>query len=541
MYSNYFGMDEPPFSIAPNPRYLFLSKQHREALAHLLYGISSNGGFVLLTGEVGTGKTTVCRALLDQLPENTDVALILNPKFSSEELLAAICDELKISYPDSDDIRLKDYVDALNSYLLNAHAQGRNTVLILDEAQNLGVSVLEQIRLLTNLETDCSKLLQIVLIGQPELLNQLQRSELRQLSQRITARFHLGALNRSELESYISHRLSVAGVQGKLFPDSTINKLYRITHGIPRLINIVCDRALLGAFVERHNRVEISVLNKAAEEALGEKSTTWPTAFNWQMVALLIMAIAALSWSFRVQLSDWTSNFGAALNPGIIAAENNITSVAGPAPATLLATKSFTGEAEEQLNQVLAYRALFRLWGINYQPRKNPIICKYARKVGYDCLFSSGSIERLLELNRPAVIKLANSYGDFYATLTSVKNGRAQLIIDEQLLELPLSDLNPFWRNTYTVFWQLPPGYDGMIQPGIQQQNILWLTKQMAKINGSEVTSDNSFFYGPPLVRQVKQFQLSKGLLADGIIGPRTAIHLNTATQLKVPKLIQDG
>jgi len=212
--------------------------------------------------------------LLEQLPENTDIALILNPKYNSEELLAAIGDELHIGYPKGEGTRLKDYIDALNSYLLDAHARDRNTVLILDEAQNLGVSVLEQIRLLTNLETDCSKLLQIVLIGQPELLTQLQQPELRQLSQRITARYHLGSLSRSELEAYVSHRLSVAGVQGRLFPVSTLNRLFRITKGIHRLINVVCDRALLGAFVERQNRVEVNTLTKAAGEVLGESKET---------------------------------------------------------------------------------------------------------------------------------------------------------------------------------------------------------------------------------------------------------------------------
>jgi general secretion pathway protein A len=216
MYSQYFGFSELPFTIAPNPRYLYLSEQHREALASLLYGINSNGGFVLLTGDVGTGKTTVCRCLLEQLPEHAEVAFILNPKYSITELLEAICDELKISYQHSGH-RIKGYIDALNAHLLESHARGINTVLIIDEAQNLSFDVLEQIRLLTNLETSSQKLLQIILIGQPELLATLARPELRQLNQRITARYHLKALSREELSAYVAHRLAVGGRAAPLF------------------------------------------------------------------------------------------------------------------------------------------------------------------------------------------------------------------------------------------------------------------------------------------------------------------------------------
>ena len=211
MYKEYFGLKELPFSIAPDPRYLYMSNQHREALAHLIYGINTQGGFVLLTGEVGTGKTTVCRCLLDQMPENIDVAFILNPKMTAEELLASICDELRIQYPQGSN-SIKIFVDHINIYLLDAHTKGRKTVLIIEEAQNLNTDVLEQIRLLTNLETNQEKLLQIIMLGQPELREKLSRPELRQLSQRITARYHLGSLSRQEISEYVSHRLSVAGV-----------------------------------------------------------------------------------------------------------------------------------------------------------------------------------------------------------------------------------------------------------------------------------------------------------------------------------------
>jgi type II secretory pathway predicted ATPase ExeA len=269
MYLEYFGLKEAPFSIAPDPRYLYMSEQHREALAHLVYGVNSDNGFILLTGEVGTGKTTVCRCLLDQMQENCDTAFILNPKMTAEELLATICDELGISYPDGN-ISRKLFVDKINAYFLDANARGRRTILIIEEAQNLALDVLEQVRLLTNLETNQRKLLQIIMLGQPELREIFSRPELMQLSQRITARYHLCPLSRREVGTYVTHRLAVAGVIKKLFPQGTIDKLYRLSGGIPRLINIICDRALLGAYVQGKDSVDRSTLVKAAMEVSGK-------------------------------------------------------------------------------------------------------------------------------------------------------------------------------------------------------------------------------------------------------------------------------
>src|SRR5512139_343324 len=263
MYYEHFGLKEPPFSIAPDPRYLYMSEQHREALAHLVYGITTEGGFVLLTGEVGTGKTTICRCLLEQLPADTDVAFVLNPKVSAQELLGSICDELGIRYP-AGNASVKVFVDAINSYLLEAHAKARKTVLIIEEAQNLQPDVLEQVRLLTNLETNQKKLLQIVMIGQPELRDMLSTKQLRQLAQRVTARYHMGPLSKKEIAHYVSHRLAVAGSAKEVFPPPTLGALRRLSGGIPRVINVICDRALLGAYAEGTEWVDRRTLVKAA-------------------------------------------------------------------------------------------------------------------------------------------------------------------------------------------------------------------------------------------------------------------------------------
>ena len=266
MYLAHFGLTEAPFSITPDTRFLYLSERHRDALAHLFYGIGEGGGFVQLTGEVGTGKTTLCRRFLEQAPAHVDVALILNPRLTGPELLAAICDELRVPYPPAASAKL--LVDALYRHLLDAHARGRRTVLVIDEAQDLAPDVLEDVRLLTNLETSHEKLLQIILIGQPELGRMLDRDDLRQVAQRITARCHLVPFTARESGAYIQHRLGVAGVKREIFDDRAMNEAHRVSGGVPRLINIVCDRALLGAYAEDRHAVDRRVVRRAAREAL---------------------------------------------------------------------------------------------------------------------------------------------------------------------------------------------------------------------------------------------------------------------------------
>lgn len=293
MFLEHFQLREPPFSISPDPRFVFLSDRHRDALAHLLYGVGqgSSGGFVQLTGEVGTGKTTLCRLLLEQLPENTRVALILNPMLSPIELLEAIGKELHIPLRGKQGHQ-KRLIDALNVYLLQAYAEGLRVVLIIDEAQNLSADALEQVRLLTNLETNTQKLLQIILLGQPELRDLLARRDLRQLSQRITARFHLTPLNENETQQYLRHRYAVAGGPQFPFSSAAIRALFRYSKGIPRLLNIIADRALLAAYVHENKIVDKNLVSLAAKEILPSMSP-----FNlrriglWFLAALLVTAL----------------------------------------------------------------------------------------------------------------------------------------------------------------------------------------------------------------------------------------------------------
>ncbi|XLZ72646.1 AAA family ATPase [Massilia sp. SR12] len=295
MYTQYFNLKQLPFSIAPDPRYLFMSERHREALAHLLYGVGSGGGFVLLTGEIGAGKTTVCRCFMEQIPADCKLAYIFNPKLTVAELLQSVCDEFRIALPDGAH-SVKAYVDAINAYLLSSHAAGLNNVLVIDEAQNLSADVLEQLRLLTNLETNERKLLQIILIGQPELRGMLARPELEQLAQRVIARYHLGPLSEPEVGSYIQHRLAVAGAGAvELFPRGLLRRVHRLSKGVPRRINLLCDRSLLGAYVENRAQVNAIILRRAAEEVFAGEGAPADRARPWRLAAAGVLAGAAIT------------------------------------------------------------------------------------------------------------------------------------------------------------------------------------------------------------------------------------------------------
>jgi general secretion pathway protein A len=564
MYNQYFGFSELPFTIAPNPRYLYLSEQHREALASLLYGINSNGGFVLLTGDVGTGKTTVCRCLLEQLPEHAEVAFILNPKYSITELLEAICDELKISYQHSGH-RIKGYIDALNAHLLASHARGINTVLIIDEAQNLSLDVLEQIRLLTNLETSSQKLLQIILIGQPELLATLARPELRQLNQRITARYHLKALSREELSAYVAHRLAVGGRAAPLFSRAALRRLHRLTGGVPRMVNIICDRALLGAYVERCNRVDWWVLNRAAKEILGAAERR-PSRWRWALLPLMLMGLLlagfllpggrellALMRPATAPLVQ--SDTQPELTPAVVeaAAEPEPEPLPEPAaqrveaevvdlPPALAnpADWQWPDETDLAATEVLAYQGLFRRWGLDFDPRQAPVVCRFARVHRLGCLQQVANLDELLKLNLPAVINLHNRSGQsFHATLVSLDGPAASATLElaGELQRVDLGELRLAMQGSQLLLWRMPPGYREPIRPEASSPVVPWLEARLAQLQGRAAALQPRQHYDEPLQLQVLAFQHHYQLVTDAVIGPQTLIQLSALTEPGVPLL----
>ena len=307
MYLQFFNLNEVPFSITPDPVFVYLSAAHKDALAHLLYGVGQGGasGFVQLTGEVGTGKTTLCRCLMEQVPENTQVALILNPLVTPQELLATICEELGLDTAKIANSN-KAMVDSLNKYLLEQHTQGRRVVVVIDEAQNLSPEALEQVRLLTNLETTKDKLLQMVLLGQPELRQLLQRQDLRQLSQRITARYHLAPLGKEETHAYVWHRLKVAGANQNPFGTSALSALYQRSAGIPRLINIIADRALVGAYSNESHTVSAGLVHDAADEVQPSEARVRNNRWPWVAATAAVAAIVVIALGFKGLAPDET-------------------------------------------------------------------------------------------------------------------------------------------------------------------------------------------------------------------------------------------
>ena len=543
MYNQHFGIAEKPFTMAPDPRFLYMSDGHREAFAHLLYGIKAEeGGFVLLTGEVGTGKTTVCRCLLEQLPEQTNVAVILNPKVTALELLASICDEFRISYPPANR-SIKVFVDLINAFLLEAHGLGQKNVLIIDEAQNLDADVLEQIRLLTNLETNERKLLQIILLGQPELLEILARPEMRQLAQRVTARYHLRPLTQEEVALYVRHRLAVAGLQNLVFPDPCLAFLYQQSKGIPRLINVLCDRALLGAYVQGKSSVDHATLKRAAREVLwarkksGRPSRRTSLLFGASITVLALIAVALLLQ--RNQPAVPGTATGAATVVQATASEPVPVTTAATTPKPLDATENppptaaaaldWPAETPRSASWDLAVRALFAQWRQTYNPAASDA-CRQAEKMGLRCLRQEGGLESLLSFNQPAVLRLVNKNNEaFYATITAVDGQTATLSMAGESKTVALADLALRWSGEFTLLWKMPPGYEDSIRPGRVGPEVQWLDQQLASIFKRSASSDNTLQYGDQLVQEIKQFQFSEGLIPDGVAGVKTLIRINTA------------
>jgi general secretion pathway protein A len=524
MYKEYFGLEEMPFSIAPDPRYLYMSDQHREALAHLLYGFNSDGGFVLLTGNVGTGKTTICRCLLEQIPEKTAIAFIINPKLTVDELLAVICDEFGITYPPGNK-SIKIFIDNINSYLLEAHAKDHRAVLIIDEAQNLSADVLEQLRLLTNLETNQAKLLQIILMGQPELRDKLSRPDLLQLSQRVIARYHLGALSKKEVAAYVSHRLTIAGVKDRLFTDAAIDKLYKSSGGVPRLINVLCDRALLGVFAHGKKRVTRSIIKKAASEVFGTGTfiVRHRRALIWVMTLIMTAIVGGALTSIYFKKNE----------PG--KTEQPITIITKPPVFDKL---EWPGDQPVDKSNKMAFESLMSRWGIAFQSQDDSSYCEQAKKYGLQCLDDIGSLTILRQLNIPAILKFSGNNGEvFYATLTALKEQTAVVKMGTISREVSINDITSHWLGDYTLLWKVPPGYDGEIAPGYKGPVMRWLNKQLSAVRGYAIQPTENITYGDEAVKEVKKFQLAEGLKPDGIIGTRTIILLNNMLDKETPLL----
>ncbi|HAY96371.1 ExeA family protein [Shewanella sp.] len=554
MYKAFYGLSDNPFSIAPNPHYLFLSDRHREALAHLTYGLGETGGFVLLTGEVGTGKTTVSRCLLGQLPDNTDTAFILNPSLTELELLATLCDELKISYGDNP--TLKQLTDHLSRFLLANHSKGRNTVLIIDEAQHLRPEVLEQLRLLTNLETDTKKLLQVILIGQPELQLLLKRQELRQLAQRITARYHLLPLNEDEIALYVLHRLQVAGRFEPLFTRKAVKVLQKYSGGIPRLINLLCERSLMAGYAQSRVPIDHHMVRQAAAEVLGEEEPTqnrylWPTA----TAAALCVAFGVSYWLFTDKsvntvpasnlVSESVPTNVASLNAqtlgGEYIADKSVKPTNQPSGQTSIPdpNQRLLNEAINQSRNIdTAFAGLFSVWG--KVPYKGLTACQSAVEQGLACYQQQGNWMSLTRLNYPAVVYLVDDkQQDFYGAVLAVEGEQLLMQLGEQQLWVDRAWFNQHFSGTFEILWQAPnlPMMD--ISQKSSPGQLQWLENALAHVNGRSPRRINQF--DVQLENDLKTFQSQHGLKADGIAGNQTLVRLNLYLSQQGPRLTDDG
>jgi general secretion pathway protein A len=563
VYANYFGLKEPSFSITPDPQYLFLSNQHREALAHLIYGTGESGGFVLLTGEVGTGKTTVCRAFLERLPEHVDVALILNPAVTVTELLRAVCDEFRIKLSD-DDRTVKSLVDRLNQYLLDSHARGRRPVLMIDESQNLRPKVLEQIRLLTNLETPKYKLLQIFLVGQPELRTLLQRPGLRQLNQRITARYHLSPFDSKDTAAYVRHRLAVGGVDRPLFTASALRRIHRISGGIPRLINILCDRSLLGSSVTRAPMVTRRIVDKAAFEV--QDGQSWKTPPDVPLrsavaAAALVLflgggwivwergGVEGLPEPLAAIIAPWLNEdeVPGEFRPETVAStdaaqEAEVPQIAFARAATEASERTALDPGPLMLDRTVAMRVLLRRWGVELGKPGSQDPCDRLTSFGLSCENDQGGWSRLRDFDRPALLRLRDAAGkEGYAVLGALNAEHATLDLAEGSRTLSLVDLDRFWLGEFLIVWQPPPVGTTVIGRGSKEQAVRWLRKLVSQVPELGVVDDGSGRFDSGLENAVRRFQTGAGLDADGVAGPRTLIRLHNAVDMPGSPRLGEG
>lgn len=554
MYAAFFGLRQAPFSIAPDPHYLFMSERHREALAHLLYGVQGGGGFVLLTGEIGAGKTTVCRAFLEQVPADCRVAYIFNPKLTVDDLLRTICHEFRIEvrHDGPGPATIKDHLDPLNEYLLASHARGQHNVLIIDEAQNLSPQVLEQLRLLTNLETHERKLLQIVLIGQPELRGLLAQPELEQLAQRVIARFHLGALSEAETRQYVRHRMDVAGLNGALpFSDTALARVHAITRGVPRRINLLCDRALLGAYATDQHGVDPAIVERAAQEIFdtdpgpdetGRPARRPPTA--WTALGLgalggvLVVSAALLAlWRWPALLGQQPPAPQQVAQPAPAVAPTASTPLEVSSTAMLAAADlepaetALPASADLLSTEAAGWRELGPLWE---QALTGDDPCTQAQSKGLQCFRTARmTLHGLRQLDRPAMLTLRLPDGIARALLIRLDADTATLQANGRQWRVSLDALQTAWQGQYATLWRTPPGTTRRIGNVDSGPAALWIGQQLEQL---QVTG-KWLSEASDLPGRLRTFQKANGIEVGGKATPMTFMQVNRLAGIDEPRL----
>lgn len=565
MYKNFFGFKERPFKLVPNPAYLFLSRSHEEAMAYLTYAMKQGDGFVEITGEVGTGKTTICRAFLESLDENTEAAYIFNPKLDSIQLIKAVNDEFGIS---SDADNIKDLIDTLNSFLIEKRAEGKNVILLIDEAQGLNKEVLEQLRLLSNLETTNHKLLQIILVGQPELGEKLDSRELRQLSQRISLSCRLIPLNYRETKEYIQHRINIASQKpGVKFTRTAYRYIYKYSRGIPRSINIVCGRALLTAFGLDQQRITVKIISTSIKELAGRGDVKLYSLWDGKK-AILLFSVLCLSLFMILFYRPGFLNVNEIFNlqenkkPDISQPEHLVLNPAPDLkPTRRQAVKDsetfvepvrdlgiFLSERDKRSSRRMALKAVLNLWNndseikayLNGIDNDLDFFRLAAKQNGLLIRRIKGDLNLVKKLNLPAVLAfyLPEDLSPVYLTLIKIEGEKVTLRseVGDNAIEVEQNILASYWSGLAYIPWKNFLSLNGTIPLNSSKDTIITLKMLMYDIGFNNLKI--SPFYDESIQNAIREIQKKHGIQVDGIVGSTTKIVLyNEKNDFKIPHI----
>lgn len=571
IYLQHFALKREPFSIVPDPDFLYPSQQHRQAVAHLKYGLDREGGFILLTGEVGTGKTTLTRTMLQRIPAHVRVAYVLNSKLNETDLLASICDELAIKLQKSKNLSFsKICIDALNQDLLASHAKGQKTLIVIEEAQNLSADVLETLRLLSNLETNTHKLLHILLVGQPELLEILGQKQLRQLNQRVVSRFHLLPLDQSELSNYINHRLHHAGAAGPIFDQGCIKVLFRLTKGVPRLINLICHQSLLAAYSLGAKSVSPALVKDASVEILSGLDNGKPNTSNKPLIVVLLLVLMMVSVFMLLPRSTLDSlGFLVAIdkpNAEIVTskAENIISKGTGPTAEDvmekdneLLVVDDLVADSVEQ-SATLSFIVKESIIDSGFTETSNPLVNLLAvwsiassevyspeAFAGIATTFGLQSEKvtpatpwMLSAIDRPGIVVLNENGGLLKSyLLTYIDEDSVTLRIKDGEIDLDLDQFKDRWTGSFLYLWRPHKEFDLLMQGDTDKLAMSWLQEKLSMDDEGIEKVITGGRYTEAVKDQVVGFQRRHGLKADGIVGRQTLMRLNELFDDEIPRL----
>ena len=552
IYQQYFALNCEPFSIVPDPGFLYPSSQHRQAVAHLKYGLDREGGFVLLTGEVGTGKTTLTRTLLKRIPAHVRVAYVLNSTLEVTDVLASICQELSIDLPKSSKTSLtKNCIDALNSDLITAHAAGKKTLVVIEEAQNLTPEVLEILRLLSNLETATHKLLHILLVGQPELLETLAQKDQRQLNQRVVARFHLLPLAKSDVANYVNHRLHHAGANRAIFESAAMTRLFKLTKGVPRLINLICHHALLAAYATGAKTVSAKLVKNAAKEIFDTQIVEKNSSRKW-LVALFIAGIFSLLIAERYDSSQLNNPVEEAeiivdvepvipeqVQPLIEVVESEEILMEPLMQAVIpVSEPDVTQDSPAVLTNPFA--DLFAAWSIEVEPlfsEEEVFALAEINNLGAEKLTNAGNLQ-LVAIDRPGIIWIKEDNGRLKSHLLMALDDDSVLLkTDSGDRRESLQWFNERWNGAYLFLWHSPSDIKSLRLGDKDSIALDWVQSQLQLIDSNYLPFITGGNYTEVIRNRVLDFQTLQGIRADGVVGRQTIMRLNQLSDPNIPRL----